>query len=73
MPDHAHKTPYGKNDNTYYHTVGNVRPHISTNEYYTTIYGYSKDSTSASASNPIYGNSDIVTPLSLSCKIVLKY
>lgn len=27
----------------------------------------------ASRSNPVYGSSSMVTPLSLSCKIVLKY
>lgn len=64
LPDHTHKTPYGKNDNGNYHAQGGARPHISTDEWFSTIYGYSKDSTSASASNPIYGKSNTVTPAS---------
>ena len=64
LPDHTHKIPYGKNDNGDYHAQGGARPHISTNEWFGTIYGYSKDSTSASASNPIYGKSSTVTPAS---------
>ncbi len=64
LPDHTHKTPYGKNDNGDYHVQGDARPHISTNEWFSTIYGYSKDSTQASASNSIYGKSSTVTPAS---------
>ena len=64
LPDHTHKTPYGKNDNGDYHAQGGARPHISTNEWFGTIYGYSKDRNSASASNPIYGKSSTVTPAS---------
>lgn len=64
LPDHTHKTPYGKNDSGDYHAQGGACPHISTNEWFGIIYGYSKDSTSASASNPIYGKSSTVTPAS---------
>lgn len=62
LPDHTHNTPYGKNDSGDHHAQGTSRPHISTNEYYATIRGYSKPSTLASASNAIYGNSTTVQP-----------
>lgn len=62
LPDHTHKTPYGKNDNGNYHAQGGARPHISTDEWFTTIKGYGKDSTPASASNDIYGSSQTVQP-----------
>lgn len=64
LPDHTHQAPYGKNDNGDYHAQGSTRPHPATAEWFTTIKGYGKDSTLASASNPIYGKSSTVTPAS---------
>lgn len=66
LPDHTHQTPYGKNDSNDYHAQGTNRPHISTDAYYGTIRGYSKDSTPASNSNPIYkDNFNKVQPQSI--------
>ena len=62
LPDHTHQAPYGKNDNGDYHNQGSARPHPATAEWFTTIHGYGKDSTPASASNDIYGSSQTVQP-----------
>lgn len=62
LPDHTHQAPYGKNDNGHYHDQGSARPHPATAEWFTTIQGYGKDSTLASASNDIYGSSQTVQP-----------
>lgn len=62
LPDHTHQAPYGKNDNGQYHNQGSARPHPATAEWFTTINGYGKDSTPASASNGIYGASTTVQP-----------
>lgn len=62
LPDHTHQAPYGKNDNGHYHDRGSARPHPATAEWFTTINGYGKDSTLASASNDIYGASQTVQP-----------
>lgn len=62
LPDHTHQAPYGKNDNGDYHLPGGARPHPATAEWFTTINGYGKDSTPASASNDIYGSSQTVQP-----------
>lgn len=61
-PDHTHQAPYGKNDNGDYHLPGSARPHPATAEWFTTIKGYGKDSTPASASNDIYGTAETVQP-----------
>ena len=65
LPDHTHQTPYGKNDNSFYHAEGNAIPHIATQEYFSAIKGYSLASTKASQENPIYGSSDTVQPPSI--------
>lgn len=62
LPDHTHQAPYGKNDNGDYHLQGGARPHPATAEWFTTINGYGKDSTPASASNDIYGSAETVQP-----------
>jgi len=65
LPDHTHQAPYGKNDTDNAHAEGTMNPHPATSERYSTIQGYGLNSTLASASNSIYGNSTTVQPESV--------